>query len=397
MAGMKCNFFVRLCALTVCMSIGLQPALAIQPAQENFDKVSNLTATYNEDTEKLVVRWDAVSQAEKYKVRVRFADETILSGTTTDTVKRFDVDELVEDHTYTVQVRVQAKGTILVSRWKSVEYVHNVDEAGTACDMRGIEHEIYTTSSNDPLSFPAADERTLRRASVPDAIQLRQTTNAGDEGDLLVYFVRQQLCMIRSSDNGETWSTPTNVDVLGMRNKGGAVDPSLVQLADGTLRMYFFGTEITSGDPAQQIGKHAMYSATSEDGLTFTTEKGKRLSLASITDPEVIKFNGRWYMYVSNGNITKMAKSSDGLDFTLKDQIWYGGGIPGAYVQDDQVYLYGCSGSNIQAGVSTNGLDFNIESTSVISGATGTCDPSPVLLSSGSVFMVYKIQTATTK
>lgn len=273
-------------------------------------------------------------------------------------------------------------------------------------DQGPLNHSVYVTSSTDPNSFENSDTVVFEKASVPDAVLLHTASEAGAVGDVLMYFPSfenftgngsEGLAYSRSTDGGKTWSERLPVTLTGKANAGAAVDPSLVQLEDGRLRMYFFGSETTQGDPARVEGDHVIYSAVSDDGVNFTVEVGERIAVERITDPEVVQFNDQWIMYMAQGTQTLIATSDDGLNFTLTGQVWTEGGIPGAYVDNTNlVHLYGCGKGGIVTQTSTDGVTFAASGALVALQGTvsGTpeiiCDPSPVLLDNGEVLLVYK-------
>lgn len=274
-------------------------------------------------------------------------------------------------------------------------------------DQGPLNHSVYVTSSTDPNSFENSDTVVFEKASVPDAVLLHTTSNAGAAGDVLMYFPSfenftgngsENIAYSRSTDNGATWSERATTTITGKTNAGAAVDPSLVQLEDGRLRMYFFGSETTKGDPASVEGNHVIYSAVSNDGINFTVEAGERIAVERITDPEVVQFNDQWIMYMAQGTQTLIATSDDGLDFTLTDQVWTEGGIPGAYVDNTNlVHLYGCGKGGIVTQTSTDGITFSTSgAVPALQGSIGVttpeiiCDPSPVLLDNDTVLFVYK-------
>lgn len=270
-------------------------------------------------------------------------------------------------------------------------------------DQGPTNHNVYVTTPSDPSAFVDSDTPVFEKASVPDAVRLHTASAAGEVGDMLMYFPSfenfagngsERIAYSRSTDNGLTWSTRQSATITDQLNAGAAVDPSLVQLDDGRLRMYFFGSETTTGDPASVAGDHVMYSAISDDGVNFTVEPGERLALEKITDPEVIEFNNQWIMYVAEGRTTLIATSDNGLDFTLTDSIWPEGGIPGAYVDaENVVHLYGCGKGGIVTQTSTDGVTFAKAGAKQVLGSDSqeiVCDPSPVLVENGDVVMVYK-------
>lgn len=285
--------------------------------------------------------------------------------------------------------------------------VNKLNQPVSPQDQGPVNHSVYITTSDDPNSFNDSDTVVFEKASVPDAVRLHTTSAVGEAGDLLMYFPSfenftgsgsEGLVYSRSTDNGVTWSDRTPVTIEGKQNSGAAVDPSLVQLEDGSLRLYFFGSETTTGDPASVEGDHVIYSALSTDGVTFTVEEGERLAMEKITDPEVIQLNDTWIMYVSRGSETLIATSLDGLNFTLQKTGWDQGGIPGAFVDSENiVHIYGCGRGGIVTQTSTNGITFEDPTVvPALQGQPGTsapeiiCDPSPVLLDNDVVLLVYK-------
>lgn len=271
---------------------------------------------------------------------------------------------------------------------------------GQVFDLKS--HAAFFTTSDDPTSFPDSDDPIFTAASVPELIRLTVASEAGNVGDLLIYFVDAEnftgpntegLGYAKSTDNGKTWSEKQSVTVADRVNEGGVVDPSLVQLDDGRLRMYFFGSEIVAGDPANAEGPHIIYSAISEDGLTFTAEDGERFAMENLTDPEIIRLDDLWIMYVSTGQTTVIADSDDGLTFTNSGTTWSGGGVPGAFVDAENiVHLYGCGRGGIMTQSSNDGITFSDleEPVAALTTQGVICDPAPVLLGDGSAAMVYK-------
>ncbi len=268
------------------------------------------------------------------------------------------------------------------------------------------EHKVYVTRSSDPESFADSTEAVFEKASVPEVVLLTQDSDAGNAGDLLMYFPSfetftdpgtEQIAYARSTDNGETWSERAAIIIEGDDDVGTAVDPSLVELSDGRLRMYFYGAQFAVGDPSRMEGENNFYSALSSDGVHFTVEDGVRFTAEKITDPDVIEHNGSWIMYISKGPETLIATSNDGLTFSLEEATWAGGGVPGAYVDaENMVHLYGCGKEGIATQESADGVTFDEltqPEAALRSEDTATpiiCDPSPVLLPDGDVLMVYK-------
>lgn len=266
-------------------------------------------------------------------------------------------------------------------------------------------HNTYITFSTDGKNWQEG-ELVKKGASVPDLIQLTKDAGSFKAGDLLIYFVDAStiknpgddgISVYSSSDTGQSWSKAGSIKVSGKVNKGGVVDPSIVQLDDGKLRLYYFGSETTSGDPAAVKGPHKVYSATSTDGVNFTAEDGSRFAAEGLTDPEVIQWNGTWFMYYSEGSQTKLATSADGLTFTAQS-ITGGnvGGVPGALALDNGVRLFGCS-QGISEAFSTDGMNFTTEQQDIIHTTQTICDPSAIKLSDGRYAMAYKVEDTSSK
>ena len=259
------------------------------------------------------------------------------------------------------------------------------------------EHDVYVTRSDDPTLFLDSSELVFDKGSVPEAV-LRSN------GEIWMYFPSfknfsqagdEKIMAAKSTDSGATWEEVGLITIENALAGVTAVDPSLVELADGRLRMYFFGSTVVGGDPAQVGGEHKIYSAVSDDGVNFTMEEGVRYAQEKITDPDVIYHSGfgTWLMYVSVGPVTRIITSNDGLEWFDTEFNWTGGGVPGAYIDSDNiVHVYGCGQGGIVTEASVDGIIFTGTPTVALSTTDSAiiCDPSPVLLDDGTVLMVYK-------
>ena len=68
-------------------------------------------------------------------------------------------------------------------------------------------------------------------------------------------------------------------------------------------------------EPEVPGNKLEVYSATSTDGITWTAEAGVRRTMTVF--PDVVQLpDGTWRMYFQNAGVIKSAKSSDGLKWT---------------------------------------------------------------------------------
>lgn len=211
-------------------------------------------------------------------------------------------------------------------------------------DSGPFNDEVFGAVSNDGINFKVLSGPFFKHASVPDVLELTQDCKAGSRGTLLLYFVdfsnikgpgKEGISVAHSTD-GLSWSDKQEITIEGRTNRGAAVDPSVVQLEDGRIRLFFFASEITQGDPAKSEGDHKILSAISEDGIHFQAEPAVNLQSPFITDPEVLRLGKEWLMFLSKGQETLLARSRDGLKFTLDDNFYLNiGGVPGAVALPD--------------------------------------------------------------
>lgn len=261
-------------------------------------------------------------------------------------------------------------------------------------------HNTYITFSNSPIAF---EEGMLiaEEASVPDLLICYTDSTACKKGDFLVYFVdaqtlteknTEQISVIRSTDGGQTWSNRQVVSIEGKPNdEFAAVDPSVIQLEDGSLRLYFAFFDVNSSE--NQSNEHYILSAISSDGINFEVEKESRISKQNLTDPEVIYSNGLWYMFYSLGQNSGMAISQDGLDFEDKGTLKVNaGGVPGAIAEENNtIRIYGCLSGKIMSAISQDGGNFTIDATSIFTDSTIEAgDPSIQQVDNRFAF-VYKV------
>lgn len=227
-------------------------------------------------------------------------------------------------------------------------------------------HQVHFATSPDGLTWEEAKAPVMKMASVPDIIELSGKGSAGAAGTLAIYTVDfrdalepggERLARLLSTDDGATWGAPARVTIEGKTTGWAAVDPAVVQLDDGRLRVYFYEMVHAAARPPQQPQPprlpgsprpdterreepespvHRILSAISEDGLAFRAEAGARFELPGITDPEVVRCGGEWLMFLSRGEETLLAHSNDGLKFEADAEfICREGGVPGALALDD--------------------------------------------------------------
>lgn len=249
--------------------------------------------------------------------------------------------------------------------------------------------KISFAISTDLLNWTDSKVVLAEHASVPGAVY--------KDGVIYVYFVDvsvdglpEQISLIRSTDNGLTWLPKEHVVFTGLDNKV-PVDPAPVLLDDGSIRLYYFdiNEERTMFHPDNT---NKIYSAVSKDGVNFTQEKGVRFSRKGIYDPDVVKVNGTWRMYVGDisNNMVISAISSDGLTFTEEGVVYEGGVVPDVFFEEDIYYLYT---AGVDIAISQDGAYFSKTSYSFHSHQGKiTADPSIIKLDDGTYMMFYKFR-----
>lgn len=263
--------------------------------------------------------------------------------------------------------------------------------------------EVFGAVSQDGLNFTVLPGPFFKHASVPAILEIKKDCKAGEKGTLLLYFVdfsavsfiSLEGISMSSSRDGLNWSVKKTVIIKGKVNKGAAVDPSVVQLSDGRIRMFFFGSEVTEGDPAGALGDHRIYSAISEDGLTFDVEPGVRFQSSHITDPQVLEVDGQWFMFLSAGQETLLARSREGMEFTIDDNfILKAGGVPGAVeLPDGRIRIFVTARQGIKSILFNPGTELSIieDGQRIARGSADiVADPSCVRRIDGSYYLIFK-------
>lgn len=166
----------------------------------------------------------------------------------------------------------------------------------------------------------------------------------------LGYYVGHILSAV--STDGITWTKEEGVRV----DRGGTNDliraghPNVINLLDGTYRMYYVGYDNVAGN-------HAILSAVSTDGVTWTKEEGIRIEIGGIYDgnavlhPEVVAVQGGFIMFYGGENEDLQtdilsAVSMDGLDWNkesgIRINLYNESALPGDIVNlsDNQYRMY---------------------------------------------------------
>ncbi len=257
-------------------------------------------------------------------------------------------------------------------------------------------HSLHLATSADHTNWELDEEPLVEAASVPDLIVLDYDIGHWQAGTLVSYFVdasdfgrtgEEKTGIIYSTDNGATWSEVENATITGAEGHN-PVDPSIVQLSDGRLRLFYYDFP---AKPKRDQTSY-FYSAISTDGYNFTFE-GEALAEEGITDPDVIQFNDKWYMFYAKPQgqgMVYFATSEDGLSFQAGGTIPLSG-IPGSLVVGDELRVYGCGPGGIGFIGTTDLEDWSSE-TALFQGSPGqiTCDPAPVQAKNGTFLALIK-------
>lgn len=210
------------------------------------------------------------------------------------------------------------------------------------------------------------------------------------------------------SSDGLNWTEESGVRIAEGAPGGGeeiVADPTVIQLDDGSYRMYYSG-KTGPGGPGTSINR--IYSATSFDGLNWQKE-GLRVESVGTPDngwasvPDIVRtFDGRYRLYyVGNANrysdYMVSAISDDGLNFTREGIV---AGIP-AMAHDPAVITFSngtywlfYSWTYIYTAQSTDGRNFTPDYDAiVVPGGTYdplmAIDPSVVLFADGTYRVYY--------
>ena len=245
------------------------------------------------------------------------------------------------------------------------------------------EHSIYLASSGDGLTF-IGERFFVQHAGVPNLL----LTNDDKIVATFQYFSYEEETLFDrivytvSDDYGQTWSPVKPIKFDTRYDKGSPpVDPTLVQLGDGRYRLYY-----TFQEPGTQYA--ALYSSSSTilDGVF--DDEGVQLSTTSmLLDPAVVFYDGMWHHYTVNheGSGSLHSVSSDGLGFTLEENILSDYQfLGGAIVDDGKLMFYG-TGNGVVLAESDDGYVFRKVKEGVADGA----DPGIVKLPDGSYLIVY--------
>ena len=150
------------------------------------------------------------------------------------------------------------------------------------------------------------------------------------DGKVRLYYCNNKWILSAISNDGLTFAKESGVRISpGTGFESIVCDPTIVNLPDGKIRMYYKGANSQNPGPGQSI--HKIYSAVSSDGLTFQKE-GLRIDSetngdngwASVPDAIVLPDGRVRIYYVTASGMQHgigSAISSDGLDFVKEAGI----------------------------------------------------------------------------
>ena len=259
---------------------------------------------------------------------------------------------------------------------------------------------IKAESVEGILSFSWKKDNSLRieDGSVPFVHGLK-------DGKTRLYYCNSKGILSAISNDGLSFVKESGVRISpGTGFEFQVCDPTIVNLPDGKIRMYYKGANSLNPGPGQSI--HKIYSAISTDGLTFKKE-GIRIDSetngdngwASVPDAIVLQDGRIRIYYVTAAEMEHSigsAISSDGLNFVKEPGIRVRNLVDPALVRIDDRYLLFAASINdgfksLPRGVyyleSSDGLNFD-EPVEVFKG-DNVYDPSVLKIDDKTIRVFY--------
>lgn len=243
-------------------------------------------------------------------------------------------------------------------------------------------HNIAMGDSADGVTVTNLRE-VLAHASVPDGVRLSDGTTG-------IYYVNGETDGVWLARVSGAAVTPVSaITIDGVFRPEGVVDPDAT-LVDGKVRLAYL-----NGFGAPGNGARAMCLADSSDGLNFTTVANAwdLGAGSSMTDPSLLRLtDGSWLMAISDGQSTRIGRSTTGLSFTEYTRLTAGGVPELGLTTDGRPRLYVCAGGIASYVSPDGGTTWTFEATVIrpnTLGRTIACDPSWV---PGANLFVFKTQ-----
>lgn len=257
------------------------------------------------------------------------------------------------------------------------------------------DQDIYVYDSDDGLKFT---ERAViaEHAGVPHIMQAKSGTVIA----VYQYFSWTEeakfnvFAYSKSADLGATWDGPHVLQLKDMPEavapQASPVDPTIVELDDGSLRLYFTFHLMGNKSPVCVSAKAASISD------PFVYEEGVRIEVADtmVLDPAVVYFKGVWHYFAPENpmsgpsTLNLHATSTDGLTFEMQDKIDLGGPrmLGSAIAVDGGLRFYGTGqgGPGAISAFSEDGFNWKLDDGD--RGAHG--DPGVVKLSNGKFLLL---------
>jgi hypothetical protein len=256
-------------------------------------------------------------------------------------------------------------------------------------------HQVLAARSEDGLVFRPDPQPLIDEASAPEAVV--------DDKGLRLYYVngapgKHGIWTVRAEEQGGGWrmAAPEPVQIDGAFN-GDAVQPDVVRLPDGKLRLYYFLGFFVTRQPKQIPGMverpNRLMTALSEDGVHFTGE-GRAIQLDAAEHPSVIRLaNGRFLMASTQTKTQRilLLTSSEGSRFILNGAVVHGGAAELAALDDGTIRLYHESPDGIASQISHNGGNrWDAEPGLRLQLKTPAAEPSVARLASGGWRMFFR-------
>jgi len=246
--------------------------------------------------------------------------------------------------------------------------------------------DLYITRSDDGIQF-SGGQLFIPHAGVGHLM----VTNGGTLIATFQYFSYQhkalfdRIAYVTSDDQGQSWSSVRLVKIDLPMPGPTAVDPTLMQLADGSLRLFF--TYHAHGEAFPQL-----HTATADEIDGVFNWDGKALETEQVVlDPAVVYFDDIWHHYTTshdeeaggiNNNVHSISK--DGLRFEQVDDIPLAISFLGDVIPvDGGLRFYG---DNAVA-FSADGYTWEIEEQNISLGN----DPGVVQLADGNFLAIYTV------
>lgn len=246
-------------------------------------------------------------------------------------------------------------------------------------------HVVWTAASEDGKAW--TEGQYLMPGSVPEVILFNEK----------YYMFVMGSCLMYVSEDGVTFEPYTyilkNKNLPERLKKLDGVDPTAI-VDEGKIRLFFYEPDFKGGnpsDPGMVEGEHSIVQYISEDAITWE-RVGEAVAVEQVTDPDIVLYNDKYYLFLSKGTSVIAASSDEGETFSVLNNgatVHNHGGVPDTLVMDNALYMYAHRPEQENTAIkilkSTNGLSWEVLGTAVEDGGA----PSVVQLSDGTYRMYY--------